>query len=628
MKTPPLLLGIGLLLWGAVSGQWLVAALLAVSIEGLRFRPIVLSFDHADRNRITDLCALLSLAVGGYYVATAGLPGGLLSGVSWFPLTLAPLVLVQVCSDQPFRVSNVFYSLRRSKRAEAMQEIDLLPIYFAMLLLVAASIAQRALPVFLGMLGVVGLWLYTAARRRPALWPFLVGLLVASGLAFAVGEGLYRLQTRLEDWVLNNMSGGDSDTSQSQTRLGALGKIKQDEGIVWRIRASAPPTLPLLIRDGVYTRFDGHNWMAHQSAFQVQHAANGGVALLDELPAQGLRLAYTGDATQGQALLALPAAAYRLEGAPGVIEKNAAGLVKLHDVPTLMRFSVDYTALPPAGASSALDLLLTRRDRELVDKVKAASARLADPALPTRPASQRVAAVRAFFAEGFRYTLFLGDETTGARDLQRFLLQDKAGHCEYFGTASVLLLRSLGVPARYVTGFSVQEYSRLERAFIVRNRHAHAWAEAYVDGRWMAVDTTPAEWAGAEEQQAPAWQPVLDFASWVWLHFKEWRADDSPYPPWLPWLLGGGLIVWLGRDLRLRRRDSAAMLSVPLASQSGSAYMEFERRLTKLGHPRAPAETPRGWLERLRREGCVALGEVADGEVDALVGAHYQRAYG
>jgi DNA-3-methyladenine glycosylase II len=65
----------------------------------------------------------------------------------------------------------------------------------------------------------------------------------------------------------------------------------------------------------------------------------------------------------------------------------------------------------------------------------------------------------------------------------------------------VLLLRQAGIPARYVVGYSAQEFSALEKAFLVRNRHAHAWAVALVDGHWVTVDTTPATWA---EQEAEA----------------------------------------------------------------------------------------------------------------------------
>jgi hypothetical protein len=68
------------------------------------------------------------------------------------------------------------------------------------------------------------------------------------------------------------------------------------------------------------------------------------------------------------------------------------------------------------------------------------------------------------------------------------------------GIATVLL-RAAGIPARYATGYSVQEGSEIEQRYVVRASHAHAWVLAWVDGRWREVDTTPAVWAQAD---APA----------------------------------------------------------------------------------------------------------------------------
>lgn len=59
--------------------------------------------------------------------------------------------------------------------------------------------------------------------------------------------------------------------------------------------------------------------------------------------------------------------------------------------------------------------------------------------------------------------------------LSTFLLKNRSGHCEYFATATTLLLREVGIPARYAIGFSVSEFSPLENQFIVRGRDSHAW---------------------------------------------------------------------------------------------------------------------------------------------------------
>lgn len=92
----------------------------------------------------------------------------------------------------------------------------------------------------------------------------------------------------------------------------------------------------------------------------------------------------------------------------------------------------------------------------------------------------------------YRYTLdFVG---RSAEDpIEDFLFRSKSGHCEYFATSMVLLLRSQGIPARLATGFLGAESNLLQGYFVVRQENAHAWVEAYLEdeGRWELYDPTP-----------------------------------------------------------------------------------------------------------------------------------------
>ena len=75
-----------------------------------------------------------------------------------------------------------------------------------------------------------------------------------------------------------------------------------------------------------------------------------------------------------------------------------------------------------------------------------------------------------------------------------FLDQKHDAHCEYFASATVLILRTLGIRARYVTGYIVDELSEDDtELWVGRNRDAHAWAEAYDEERqiWFPVESTP-----------------------------------------------------------------------------------------------------------------------------------------
>ena len=77
----------------------------------------------------------------------------------------------------------------------------------------------------------------------------------------------------------------------------------------------------------------------------------------------------------------------------------------------------------------------------------------------------------------------------------------KAGHCEHFATALTVLLRARGIPARVVSGFYGGE--RLEGVaetapYVLRAGDAHAWTEAYLDGRWTRFDATPDDSRGVQ----------------------------------------------------------------------------------------------------------------------------------
>lgn len=106
------------------------------------------------------------------------------------------------------------------------------------------------------------------------------------------------------------------------------------------------------------------------------------------------------------------------------------------------------------------------------------------------------------------------------------MLGSRSGHCEYFAAATVLLLKTLGIPARYATGYSVHEYSDLEKAFVVRQRHAHAWTLVYLNGSWQDFDTTPASWIAVEEEAASKWAGLPDLWSWFVYTLSKWRWSE------------------------------------------------------------------------------------------------------
>src|SRR5690606_38268831 len=103
----------------------------------------------------------------------------------------------------------------------------------------------------------------------------------------------------------------------------------------------------------------------------------------------------------------------------------------------------------------------------------------------------RARAIESYLRNNYAYTLEL--PRRGANPIDNFLFEDKRGHCEFFSTAMVLMLREAGVPARNVNGFQGGEWNDVGGYYIVRRMHAHSWVEAWIPGEgWITFDPTPA----------------------------------------------------------------------------------------------------------------------------------------
>ena len=89
----------------------------------------------------------------------------------------------------------------------------------------------------------------------------------------------------------------------------------------------------------------------------------------------------------------------------------------------------------------------------------------------------------------YRYDLQAPEAPAGADPVLHFLTESRRGFCVHFASALALLGRELGVPTRFVGGYAGGR--RVGEGTVFEARHAHAWVEAYVEGRWITLDPTP-----------------------------------------------------------------------------------------------------------------------------------------
>ena len=432
-----------------------------------------------------------------------------------------------------------------------------------------------------------------ARPRHARLAAWALALLAAAGLGYAGQAGLSHAQAALEDWVSDwYLAGMDTNPYQSTTDLGSVGRLKMVEAIVLRVYPQAPDdAVPKLLHRASFTTLEGSTWVARRAPMApLQPLADGTTWEIARGAGQHRTRIFT-RLESGKAVLALPAGTVRLEEAAALLmRRNALGAVQAE-------FGGDWAPYTASSVATTTDyatpgdddLALPGRDRATLERVAQ------QLGLRGLPPAQALAHIHEHLA-GFAYSTYReGSILRGRTPLEEFLLHSKSGHCEYFAAATTLLLRAAGIPARYATGFAVQEYSKLEGAYLVRARHAHAWARGYVDGQWIDVDNTPPSWALEEERQAPFWEGLADFLRWAQFSWTQ----GGP----LQFGLGGAgvLVVLLAffvwRLFRGKRAASQAAQGTPARPFAGadSEFYALEACLA----PRAPYESLGDWIGRI-----------------------------
>jgi transglutaminase-like putative cysteine protease len=105
--------------------------------------------------------------------------------------------------------------------------------------------------------------------------------------------------------------------------------------------------------------------------------------------------------------------------------------------------------------------------------------------------TDRALAVARYLRRAYGYTLELPSHRV-VDPLAYFLFTRKKGHCEYFASAMAVMLRTLGIPARLVTGFQSGIFNPLTELYVIRASDAHSWVEAWLPERgWVTFDPTP-----------------------------------------------------------------------------------------------------------------------------------------
>ena len=264
-------------------------------------------------------------------------------------------------------------------------------------------------------------------------------------------------------------------------------------------------------------------------------------------------------------------------------------------------------------------------------------------------AFDQAGAIERYLLANYTYSLAGGQDPTDP--LSDFLFDSRAGHCEFFSTAFVILARTLGIPARSTAGFYGGVYNSIGDYAAIRQADAHSWAEAFFPGvGWEVYDATPP--SGSLVAEDDGWWARIgryfDSLELLWYKFvirfdlnsqieffkdlgqrfkgltsilptsrdfRRWRRSlkDAAVPITVALIAGvaGGFGAWYW--LHRRRKATIGVVRRASSADQKQARKLYERLLTAVrrrGLTITPAMTPTRVLSALRSSSPAGAAEV------------------
>lgn len=317
----------------------------------------------------------------------------------------------------------------------------------------------------------------------------------------------------------------------SEITLGQLGEIKQQSTPVMHVRFIRPETpLNLKWRGMALGQFSGRSWYSRsflkEERLEVQRG--GLVPLVDEhrrLSSKTDRLEYEVHIKDigTDTLFFAGVPEYININAP-LIKRLPGGCYRLPFGSTGGLSYIGYSYLDRHGDSAEISLdplpVLLREEYLALPKIDPRIARLAAgwTTGETDPFKQ-AGILERHLRKDYSYSLTLL-KTEVPDPLAHFLFERKAGHCEYFASAMAVMLRTLGIPSRVVTGFQSGIYNPISGWQVIRASDAHSWVEAYSPRRgWITFDPTPPDPNVAQMSFTTKLALYMDAAETFW---QEW----------------------------------------------------------------------------------------------------------
>lgn len=595
---PRLLLGVTLLVWGALTNHALLAFGGALLIEGAHWLNWRWRFGLRGYSRAWILSLTALAGTVGFHSLNLTGPTAILAFIEWLPFIFLPLILAQQYGAARAVPTSVFSIIARQrlKRERRLgkdlpdSRIHLGYPYFAITLLATAFTAdglKQQWQYFVCMILLAGIAFYYANRRKQRrILPWLIMTTLIGLSSMASSRGLLTLY----DWIKKGgflSSQGQEAPIEQNTAIGKLGELKLSRRIKWRLSVPSGQKPPQRVMTYAYNHYRSGKWQSFDPDFADYERSfsdlltiadkkdigefafdTDGFQVNDQPSTLRPPIRLRGAVTSNRKALPSPPAPVLFAQATEIdsIEQSQLGTILAINADSVLDIEIwpgnddSLREAPPTQRLRGTQLLETTslalpsnsRETNLLKNL------VTELALDQKSDREKIKALRSYFQTEFAYTTHLKITARPNRSaLTEFLTSAREGHCEYFATATTLLLRASGIPARYAVGYAVRERANNAGEYYLRGTHAHSWCRAYLGGRkeiveeeqivvqsgrertvtiqrevwtggtWTDIDLTPATWINLDSPD-PNWQEKLgDSLQRFREDFQLWRANEK-----------------------------------------------------------------------------------------------------
>lgn len=269
--------------------------------------------------------------------------------------------------------------------------------------------------------------------------------------------------------------------------FGSLGEVKLDYTVVMRAATSDPLSLPVYWKGSMLDYFDGISWkntLKDKKRIYRDRVTNK-FSILEGITSNGII---------EQKIFLEPINTDVIFGLGNIVSLETESRIILTDEsgaiynPDTFYRKLNYTAYSTLEALNANSIDNYVQLPSDIEKIKKLSK---DITQGLKNNLEKASKIENYLKTNYSYSLKTTAPAAGVSPIEDFLFRTKIGYCEHYATSMVLMLRSIGIPVRIVTGFINGEQNEYGGYITVRQSDAHSWVEAIIENKWKRFDPTP-----------------------------------------------------------------------------------------------------------------------------------------